>query len=45
MPVAPGKGFRKKQGFENGLLGRLGSSLKQAIHPTVRRMKKRHGGF
>ena len=45
MSIAPDKGFRKKQGFENSLFGRLGGSLKQSVHPAVRCMKKRHGGF
>ena len=29
MTIAPNKRFRKKQGFENSLFGRLGGSLKQ----------------
>ena len=45
MAIAPDKQFRKKQGFENSLFGRLGGSLKQSVHPAVRCMKKRHGGF
>ena len=45
MAIAPDKRFRKKQGFENSLFGRLGGSLKQSVHPAVRCMKKRHGGF
>lgn len=45
MSIAPDKRFRKKQGFENSLFGRLGGSLKQSVHPAVRCMKKRHGEF